>query len=83
MKVGELIVLLQQCDQDVTVNFVDEEGYFSDILFVENRLESPGWGATVCLYEGKPNWEELLEQDCEVEEISAKSKFATTKYREV
>ena len=79
MKVSELITLLQECNPDVVVNFVNEEGYFIDIEFVENRLESPnGWDAAVSLRESKPNWKKS--EDYEVEEISADYVFATTKY---
>ncbi len=82
MKVSELILLLQQCDQDVTVNFVNEEGYFTDIEFVENRLQSSnGWDAAVSLYECKPDWTES--EDYEVEQISADYVFATTKYHDI
>lgn len=81
MKVSELIVLLQQCDPDATVNFVNEEGYFSDIEFVENRLESNAWGKAVSLYEYKPDWTES--KDYEVEEISADYAFATTRHHDI
>jgi hypothetical protein len=81
MKVSELIALLSACDQDVEVNYVNENGCFLDIEFVENRLESsPGWGATVSLYEGRPDWSES--EDYEVEEISADYVSATTKYHD-
>lgn len=82
MKVSELIALLQQCNPDVAVTFINEEGYFTDIEFVENRLQSAnGWDAAVSLYEYKPNWEES--EDYEVEEISADYVFATTKYHDI
>ncbi len=82
MKVRELIVLLQTCDQDAEVNYVDEKGCFLDIEFVENRLQSSnGWGAAVSLYEGKPDWSEF--EDYEVEQISADYVSATTRYHDI
>lgn len=82
MKVSELILLLQQCNPDVTVSFVNEEGYFTDIEFVENRLQSSnGWDAKVSLYEEKPDWAQS--EDYEVEQISVDYVFATTKYHDI
>lgn len=82
MKVRELIALLEVCDQDATVNYVNENGCFLDVEFVENRLESSnGWGAAVSLYEGKPDWTET--EDYEVEQISGDYVSATTKYHDI
>lgn len=83
MKVSELVALLQSCDQDAVVNYVDgENNSFFDIEFVENRLQSPnGWGTAVSLRDGKPDWSEL--EDYEVEEISADYISATTRYHDI
>jgi hypothetical protein len=82
MKVSELIMLLEQCDQNAVVNFVSDEHNFLDIEFVENRLRSPnGWDAVVSLYEEKPNWRES--EDYEVEEISGDYVFGVTKYHDI
>ena len=83
MKVRELIALLEKCDSEATVNYVSDEGYFLDVEFVENRLESPnGWGATVSLYDGQPDYGQGFSEDYEVEVISADYVFATTKYHD-
>lgn len=82
MKVSELVALLRSCDQDAVVNYVDENGSFLDIEFVENRLQSSdGWDAAVSLYEGRPDWSEI--EDYEVQQISADYVSATTRYHDV
>jgi hypothetical protein len=81
VKAGELIALLKQCNPDVAIYFVNENGYLSDIEFVENRLKSSGWDAGTFLYTEKPDWRNA--EDHEVEIISADYVFAITKCHDV
>jgi hypothetical protein len=81
MIVGELIALLKECDPNLLVNFVSEEGNYLDIGFVENRLKSPnGWDAVISLYEFMPDW--CTSESYEVEQISGDYVFAITKYHD-
>lgn len=82
MKVYQLIELLSRCDQNAEINYVNENGYFLDIEFVENRLESSnGWGAAVSLCDGRPDWSES--EDYEVEQILIEQAFGTTRYHDI